>query len=53
MAIIKANWILVDMLPDVAPDLYVPYVTTDRKGIHKLINSCANAIYRTMAESIF
>jgi hypothetical protein len=37
MAIIKIRGILVDMLIDIAPDVYSPYVTTDRKGVKQVI----------------
>ena len=45
MAIIKIRGILVDMLLDIAPDIYGMYVSMDRKGIKKLITQCMNAIY--------
>ena len=48
MAIIKIRGILVDMLLDIAPNVYGLYVTIDRKGIKQLINQCMNAIYGTM-----
>jgi hypothetical protein len=48
MAIIKIRGILVDMLVDIAPDVYKPYVTTDKKGVKQLIVQCQNAIYGTM-----
>jgi hypothetical protein len=37
MAIIKIRGVLVDMLLDIAPDIYQPYVTTDKKGIKQLV----------------
>jgi hypothetical protein len=48
MAIIKIRGILVDMLVDIAPDVYKPYVTADQKGAKQLIVQCLNAIYGTM-----
>jgi hypothetical protein len=45
MAIIKIRGILVDMLLDVAPDTYTPYVMVDNKGVKQLIVQCLNAIY--------
>ena len=48
MAIIKIRGILVDMLIDIAPGVYKPYVTTDKKGVNQLIVQCLNAIYGTM-----
>jgi hypothetical protein len=52
MAIIKIRGILVDMLLDIAPDVYKPFVTTDRKGVKQLIVQCLNAIYGTMMASL-
>ncbi len=52
MAIIKIRGILVDMLLDIAPDVYKPYVTMDRKGVKQLIVQCQNAIYGTMMASL-
>jgi len=44
MAIIKVQGILVDMLLEIAPDVYGPYVTMDKKGIKWLILQCLSAI---------
>ena len=52
MSIIKIRGVLVDMLLYIAPDFYGPYVTTDRKGIKKLITQFMNTIYGTMVEII-
>jgi hypothetical protein len=52
MAIIKIRGILVDMLIEIAPKVYTPYVTTDRKGVKQLIVQCLNAIYGTMMASL-
>jgi hypothetical protein len=52
MAIIKIRGILVDMLLDIAPDVYKPYVTTNRKGVKQLIVQCQNVIYGTMVVSL-
>jgi hypothetical protein len=60
MAIIKIHKILVDMLLDIAPDAYTPYVTVDKKevvtvdkkGVKQLIVQCLNAIYGTMMASL-
>ena len=32
MAVIRIRGILVDMLVDITPEVYAPYVTTDKKG---------------------
>jgi hypothetical protein len=52
MAIIKIRGILVDMLLDIAPNVYNSYVTTDKKGNKQLIVQCLNAIYGTMMASL-
>ena len=52
MDIINICGILVYMLLDIAPDLYVLYVPTDKKGIKKLITQCMNAIYGSMVASL-
>ena len=52
MAIINIRWILVDMLLDIAPDVYEPYVTTESRRIKKMITQFMNAIYGTMVASI-
>ncbi len=48
MAIIKIRGILVDMLLEIAPEVYKDYVTTDKKGNLQLLVQCLNAIYGTM-----
>ena len=53
MAIIKNRGILVDIMLDISPDSYGPYITTDRNRIRQLINQCMNAIYGTMVASLF
>jgi hypothetical protein len=52
MAIIKIKGVLVDVLLDIAPSVYTPYVTTDWKGAKHLIVQCQNAIYGTMMASL-
>ena len=52
MAIIKIRGILVDILIAIAPDIYKPYVTVDKKGVKQLIVQCQNAIYGTMIASL-
>jgi hypothetical protein len=52
MAIIKIRGILVDMLLNIASDVYKPYVTTDKKGAKQVIVQCQNAIYGTMMASL-
>ena len=52
MAIIRIRGVLVDMLVDIAPDVYKEYVTKDKKGNSQLIVQCQNAIYGTMTASL-
>jgi phosphopantetheinyl transferase len=52
MAIIKIRGVLVDMLLEIASDVYKDFVTTDKKGTKQLIVQCQNAIYGTMVASL-
>jgi len=52
MAFIKIRGVLVDILVDIAPDVYKSYVTTDKKGVKQLLVQCQNALYGTMVASL-
>ena len=52
MAIIKIRRILVDIILDITPYVYGPYVTTEKKVIKKIMNQCMNVIYGTMVASL-
>ena len=52
MAIIKLRGVLVDILIEIAPDVYKPYAYKDKKGIKQLLVQCCNAIYGTMTASL-
>ena len=52
MAIIKIRRILVDILVDLAPDVYREFVTTYKKVIKTLVVQCQNALYGTMVASL-
>ena len=52
MAIIKIRGILVDILVDLAPDVYREFFITDKKGFIKLVVQCHNAQYGTMVASL-
>ena len=52
MAILRIRGVLVDMLLKIAPDVYGPYVTIDKKGIKQIIVQSQNAIYGTMVASL-
>ena len=41
-----------DVLCKIAPDIYGPYVTKDKKGNKQLLLQCLNAIYGTMIASL-
>ena len=50
MVIIKIREFLLDILLEIAPDIYGPYVITDHKGVNQMIVQCQNSIYSTMTE---
>jgi hypothetical protein len=52
MAFIKIRGALVDILVEIAPDVYGPYVTLDKKGVKQLLVQCQNAIYGAMVASL-
>ena len=49
MVYIRVRGVLVDLLIEIAPDVYGPYVKLDKKGNKVLILQCLNAIYGTIA----
>ena len=46
--IIRMRGVVVDWLVKTAPEVYDPFVTTDKKGMKVLLVECWNAIYGTM-----
>ena len=52
MAFIKIRGVLVDILVEIAPDVYKPFVTKDKKGVKQLLVQCQNALYGTMVASL-
>jgi hypothetical protein len=52
MAIIKILGVLVDILVQIAPNVYKSYVTTDKEGAKQLLVQCQNALYGTMVASL-
>jgi hypothetical protein len=52
MALIKIRGILVDILVEIAPDVYKSYVSKDKKGSKQLLVQCQNALYGTMVASL-
>ena len=41
-----------DILVSIAPDVYSPYVSTNKSGQKLLIVECLNAVYRTMVAAL-
>jgi hypothetical protein len=52
MTIIKIRGVLVDVLVQIAPDVYKSYIMTDKKGMKQLLVQCQNALYGTMVASL-
>jgi hypothetical protein len=52
MAFIKIRGILVDILLEIAPDVYKSYASKEKKGSKKLLVQCQNALYSTMVASL-
>jgi hypothetical protein len=52
VAIIKVCGVLVDILVQIAPNVYKSYVMTDKKGTKQLLVQCQNALYGTMVASL-
>ena len=52
MVYIRVQGVLVDLLIEIAPDVYGPYFKLDKKGDKLLILQCLNAIYGTMVASL-
>jgi hypothetical protein len=46
--IIRLRGVVVDWLVKAAPEVYGPFMTTDKKGMKVLLVECLNAIYGTM-----
>ena len=52
MTFIKIRGVLVNILVEIAPDVYKLHVTTDKKGVKQLLVQCQNALYGTMVASL-
>ena len=50
--IVRIRGPLVDILVSLAPEVYGPYVTTNKKGQKVLIVECLNAVYGTMVAAL-
>jgi hypothetical protein len=49
---IKICGVLVDILAEIAPDVYKSYVSRYKKGMKQLMVKCHNALYGTMVASL-
>jgi len=49
--VIKLRGVLVDILEDIAPGVYMPYVHRSKNGVKSLLVQCLNAIYGAMIAS--
>jgi hypothetical protein len=52
MVFIKIRGILVDILVEIAPDVYNSYVLKDKKWTKQLLVQCHNALYGTIVASL-
>ena len=50
--IVRIRGPLVDILVSIAPDVYGPYVSTNKSGQKVLIVECLNAVYGTMVAAL-
>jgi hypothetical protein len=52
IAFIKIGRVLVDILVEIAPAVYKPFVSRNKKGVKQLLVQCQNAIYDTSVASL-
>jgi hypothetical protein len=52
MAFIKIRGVLVDILVEIAPDVYKLYVSREKKGTKQLLVQCQHFLYGTMVASL-
>jgi hypothetical protein len=52
MAFIKIRGVPVDILVEIAPDVYKPFVSRNKKGVKQLLVQCHNALFGTMVSSL-
>ncbi len=50
--VMRVRGYMVDVLVKVAPEVYGPYVLTNKRGRKQLLVECLNAIYGTMVASL-
>jgi hypothetical protein len=52
MAIIKIHGVLMDILFQIASDVYKSYIMTDKKGMKQLLVKCQNVPYGAMVANL-
>jgi hypothetical protein len=52
MAFIKIQGVLLDILVEIAPAMYNPFISRNRKGVTQLLAQCQNALYSKMVASM-
>jgi hypothetical protein len=52
LVVIRIRGPLVDILVSIAPDVYGPYVSTNKAGQKVLLVQCLKAVYRTMVAAL-
>ena len=50
--VIRLCGVLVDMLEDIAPRVYTPFITRNKNGVKSVLVQCLNAIYGAMIASL-
>jgi hypothetical protein len=53
MAFIKIRGVLVEILVEISPDVYKPFVSRNKKGVKQFLVQFQNALYSTMVASLF
>ena len=51
-AIVRIRGLVADMLVEIAPEVYSPYIVKDKRGNSELLVICLNAIYGTMVTAL-
>ena len=52
MVIIRMHGVLIDILLEIAPEVYKPFIHINKKGVKQLLLQCHNVIYGTMLASL-
>jgi hypothetical protein len=52
MAFIKIRRVMVDILVEIAPAVYKPFISRNKKGVKQLMVKYQNTLYGTMVASL-